>query len=159
MTRIAAALFLTMAFATQATAQASPPDTENGRFRFNQVLDGFLRLDTRTGEVSQCTRKIAGGWACRSVPDERAALEGEIARLQSENSRLQKDNGDLAARLAARTGPPAPDTARRPDTNRDELLRLPSDAELDRMVGFMEKVWRRLIEMVQRTHRDLDKKT
>jgi len=35
----------------------------------------------RTGQVSQCSRSDAGG-TCKVVPDERSALETEIARLQ-----------------------------------------------------------------------------
>ena len=50
----------------------------------------MLRLDTRTGAVSLCAKKDAG-WACNAVPDERAALENEIARLQRENGALKKD--------------------------------------------------------------------
>ena len=50
----------------------------------------MLRLDTRTGAVSLCAKQAAG-WACNAVPDERAALENEIARLQRENGALKKD--------------------------------------------------------------------
>ena len=42
-------MFLTLAVSAQ--AQVMAPDSENGRFTFNQVQDGFLRLDTRTGSV------------------------------------------------------------------------------------------------------------
>ncbi len=57
---------------------------------FSPVPDGMLRLDTRTGAVSICAKKDAS-WACTSVPDERQALENEIARLQRENGALKKD--------------------------------------------------------------------
>ena len=86
------AIILAIAFAALApAAQAQPtPDSENGRYIFSAVPDGMLRLDTRTGAVSICARKDAG-WACTSVPDERQALENEIARLQRENGALKKD--------------------------------------------------------------------
>jgi hypothetical protein len=51
---------------------------------------GVLRLDTRTRQVSQCSRSDAG-WACKAVPDERSALESEIARLRGENATLKKE--------------------------------------------------------------------
>ncbi len=54
------------------------PDTENGRYTLSPVTDGFLRLNTRNGEVSICTNK--NGWTCRLVPDERTALDTEIGR-------------------------------------------------------------------------------
>ena len=70
--------------------QNSPTDTEAGRFSFHKVDEGFLRLDSRTGQVSLCNHKNLG-WACETIPDERAALENEIARLQTGNAALKKD--------------------------------------------------------------------
>ena len=60
------------------------------RYSFNPVADGVLRLDTRSGQVSHCSRSD-GGWVCKVVPDERSALETEIARLQSENATTEKE--------------------------------------------------------------------
>src|SRR5689334_6428972 len=86
-----AALFVSaFVLATPAAFAQSVPDTENGRYSFSPVTDGMLRLDTRTGAVSICTRKDAV-WSCTSVPDERAALDNEIARLQRENGAMKKD--------------------------------------------------------------------
>ena len=76
----ALALTLSLADFAVASAQTATPDSENGRYSFNPVADGVLRLDTRTGQVSQCSRGDVG-WACKVVPDERSALETEIARL------------------------------------------------------------------------------
>ena len=66
-------------------AFAQTPDLEDKRFTFHKVDDGFLRLDGRTGAVSLC-RRPESGWVCGAVPDERAALENEIARLANENA-------------------------------------------------------------------------
>jgi len=132
-----------------AYAQTAAPDSENGRFTFSQVQDSLVRLDTRTGQVSTCSRRPAG-WACQAVPDERTALENEIARLQTENAGLKKQ---MMARgmLPGQKG----DTA----DNKPQLeLKLPNEADLDRVMTFMEKIWRRLIEMVQNAQRDFDKK-
>src|SRR5262245_53701323 len=86
------AIALTMSLAPLAAASAQPamPDGENGRYSFNPVADSVLRLDTRTGQVSQCSRSDAG-WTCKAVPDERSSLESEIARLQGENATLKKE--------------------------------------------------------------------
>src|SRR6266581_8495161 len=84
------AIALSLADFAAASAQTATPDSENGRYSFNPVADGVLRLDTRTGQVSQCSRSDAG-WAYKVVPDERSALETEIARLQGENGTLKKE--------------------------------------------------------------------
>jgi hypothetical protein len=134
-----------------ALAQTAMPDAENGRFVFNQVQDATLRLDTRTGQVSVCSKRPAG-WACESVPDERTALENEIVRLQGENAALKKE-------MLAR-GVPLPGTSKGESTvTKPQIeLKLPTEADLDRLMGFMERVWRRLIDMVQSVQRDVDKK-
>src|ERR1043165_765895 len=132
-------------FAPAAYAQTAP-DTENGRYVFNQVPDGMLRLDTRTGQGSLCAKKDTGG-ACNAVPDERQALESEITRLQRENGALKKD-------MIARGLPlPSGVTGRPPSSQRELNLTvpLPSDAEIDRMMSALEKMWKRLTDMVQKS--------
>src|ERR1700742_1450330 len=78
----------------------SMPDNENGRYTLSPVTDGMIRLDTRTGAVSTCSNSGAG-WACYSVPAERAALDAEIGRLQADNEKLK---AQLAAREPAVAG-------------------------------------------------------
>ena len=89
MRALALAFMLLLVHFGVASAQTARPDSENGRYSFYPVADGVLRLDTRTGQISQCSRSDAG-WACKVVPDERSALETEIARLQGENATLKK---------------------------------------------------------------------
>ena len=128
-----------------AQAQTATPDSENGRYSFSAVPDGMLRLDTRTGAVSLCAKQAAG-WACNMVPDERTALENEIARLQRENGTLKKD-------MLARGLPLPGGVASAPSSPRELNLKvpLPSDAEIDRVMSAFEKMWRRLQEMVQKS--------
>jgi hypothetical protein len=146
----ALALTLSLADFAVASAQTAAPDSENGRYSFNPVADGVLRLDTRTGQVSQCSRSDVG-WACKVVPDERSALETEIARLQGDNASLKKE---LLARGLPVPGVPSPSGAR-PD---EPELKLPSDAEVDKVMSFLEKVWRRFIEMGRNVQKDIERK-
>jgi hypothetical protein len=85
------------------------------------------------------------------VPDERAALETEIARLQGENATLKKE-------LLGR-GLPIPGASGRSVAKPDEPeVKLPSDADVDRVVSFLEKVWRRLVEMGRSVQKDIERK-
>jgi hypothetical protein len=153
-----------------ATAQ-SMPDAENGRYALSPVADGVIRLDTRTGAVSTCSNTGAG-WACYSVPDERAALDAEIGRLQSDNERskaeLEKLKADLAAREPVVTGKidealPKTDSLKKAEPKVAEGERrieipLPSDRDVDRVMSFLEQAWRRLVEMANRMQKDVSGK-
>lgn len=142
-------LFCTLS-GTPARAQDAP-DTDQGRFSFHKVDEGFLRLDTRSGQVSLCSHKNLG-WACETIPDERAALENEIARLQTGNAALKKE---LLARGLSLPEPVRPEP---PLAKNDYDLKLPSQADVDRVVTFMEKVWRRMIEAANNLQKDLQGK-
>ena len=140
-----------LAVPVAAISQTEMPDSENGRFTFSQSGADVLRLDGRTGQVSLCSKREVG-WSCMTVPDERAALEAEISRLQRENVVLKRE-------LMAR-GIPLPGNMQEPQAHpskREELgVRLPSDADLERVTAFIEKVWRRLVDMVQTMQKEQD---
>jgi hypothetical protein len=146
----ALALTLSLAPLAVVSAQMATPDSESGRYSFNPVADGVLRLDIRTGQVSHCSRSDAG-WACKVVPDERSALETEIVRLQDENATLKKE---LLARGLPVPGVPGPPGAKHGEPE----LKLPSDAEVDKVISFLEKVWRRLIEMGRNVQKEVEKR-
>ena len=154
---------------TGAGLAQSMPDAENGRYALSPVADGVLRLDTRTGAVSTCTNNGVG-WACYAVPDERTALDAEIGRLQADNERLK---AELAAREPAVAGKidealpkeslPKSDSLKKPEPKVAEGERkleipLPSDRDLDRVFSFLERAWKRLIEMANRVQKDVSGK-
>jgi hypothetical protein len=84
---VAVAILAMATCLTDAMGQ-SLPGMENGRYALAPVTDGVVRLDTRTGAVTTCSDK-GFGWACYTVPDERAAFDAEIGRLQQENETLR----------------------------------------------------------------------
>lgn len=137
----------------------SLPDGENGRYTLSPVPDGVVRLDTRTGAVSTCANKGAG-WACYAVPDERAAFDVEIGRLQTENETLR---AQLAQRdpttgktdeAMPKTDPLLPRIPKSADGERKLEIPLPSDRDIDRVMGFLESAWRRLVDMAARIQKD-----
>lgn len=147
------------------------PETENGRYALSPTGDGVLRLDTRTGAISTCNNSGAG-WACYTVPDERAAMDAEIGRLQADIVRLQAENERLKSQLASReptvsgktdeplpkSDPLKPAEPKVTEGGRKIEIPLPSDRDMDRMMSFLERAWRRLIEMANRVQRDIDGK-
>jgi uncharacterized protein YjeT (DUF2065 family) len=138
---------------TPVHAQDSAGPSDSARYTFHRVGDAFLRLDVGTGQVSQCGWASIG-WFCRVVPDERVALESEIARLQDTNIALKKEL--LARGLALPNGiKPDPQVSGR----NNYVLKLPGDAEIERVSAFMEKLWRRMVEMMANLQRDVLRKS
>ena len=155
---------LVVCVAGAGAAVAGAPEAENGRYTLSTTADGALRLDTRTGAVSTCSNSGAG-WACYAVPDERAAMDSEIGRLQAENEKLK---AELATREPTVSGKieevlPKSDPLKKSEPKIAESERkieipLPSDRDMDRMMSFLEKAWRRLMEMANRVQRDVNGK-
>jgi hypothetical protein len=104
----------------------------NGRFTMTPVADGFLRLDTRTGQVSLCTTS-GGQPQCRAGADERAALEAEIDRLAKENARLKAD------------APPPP---------KSESAQEDEDRRFDRALDKAERFMRRMLQLFRENGQD-----
>lgn len=107
----------------------------DGRYSFDRSGDAIVRLDSETGEVVTC-RAEGGQVVCPPGAAGDPALGAEVERLRRQVEALEKR---LAAVEAARPG--APQNA------------LPSDEELDRTLGFMERFFRRFVDIVK----DLDK--
>jgi hypothetical protein len=120
----------------QASAPKAAPESENGRYNMSPVAGGVLRLDTRSGQVSLCRQK-SDSWICETTADDRAAYEKEIARLQARVAGLEAELG------------------RRPGGGD---LKLPSDAEVDRVMKFFESVFRRFIGMIEGLQRENEQK-
>lgn len=118
-----------MAASTAAFAQ------EAGRFTLEKTAEGYVRMDRQTGEMSICTER-SGQLVCKLAADERSAFETELDRIVTRLDGLEK-------RLAAVESQPV----RVPD--------LPSDEEIERSLGYMEKFFRRFMEVVKDFDKDI----
>lgn len=129
----------TLLLVTPAAAEeAAPP----ARYSMTPIEGGALRLDTMTGAVDRCVAE-AGVWSCKSLPDEGRALQDEIDRLAAENAELRAKvpaGGDTSTSGAA--------DQRRPTMS----FSLPSEAEVDKAMDFMERILKRFKSMAK----DLD---
>jgi hypothetical protein len=138
-----AAVIAALVLAASAAADNAPPPLGEPRYSFHQVPDGFLRLDSETGEVALCSMQPVG-WACLAAPEDRAALEDQVARLRRENAALKQA-------LLSRGLPLPPGTTAEPppqDGGKYLTLRLPDRADIDRMVALAGNAWHRLIAAI-----------
>ncbi|MDE5440320.1 hypothetical protein GWG65_02440 [Bradyrhizobium sp. CSA207] len=159
----ALALAALVAISGGLVAAQSTPDSDNGRYAMTPIPEGVLRLDTRTGTISTCT-KNGTGWACYAVPDERAAFDAEIGRLQAEVDKL-KDQLATAPTVSGKVDEALPKSdplkkakPKVADGDRKIEIPLPSDQDVDRVMSFLEKAWRRLIDMASRVQKDVSGK-
>ena len=135
------ALVLTISLMAIAVSAAFAADaTVQGRYTLTPSGTGFVRLDTQTGQVSECTG-AAANLVCKSTPDERAALQGEIDRLQS-----KIDAWDAAA--------PAP------ATDKQSLeLNIPDDKQVDKAFNFLERMIKRFKGLVEEMRKEPSQST
>jgi hypothetical protein len=134
-----------------AAPQGMPPENEDSRFSFFRADDGYLRLDGRTGQVSLCMRRPAG-WLCQALPEERAALEAEIARLQGDNAALKKE---VLAHDLPLPGGVRPD----PAATADPRPPAPAGHEVNQFMSVLENAWRRVVAVIVSVQRDLLRKS
>lgn len=145
----------------------APP---GGRFTFNRIDNGYLRLDTQNGEIAYC-RPQTTGWMCQAASENRAEMESNIARLQadltvlkdlkSEISRLRDEVASLKREVAAlkEPPPPRPPADVRPSGKDGEaIIKLPTQEDIARARGFIEKTWNRLVDMIIAVQRDMMQK-
>ena len=129
-------------------ASLPPPQ----RYAFNRVDGGFVRLDNNTGQVAFCSAQAAG-WACELVPEDRAALDKEIARLQDEVAALKQEVALLRAPPPLPV-PPPPQPVPPPAAKNDEFSRN-LHKDLARARAYLKRTWQRVVEMVGGFQRDV----
>ncbi len=137
-----------------AHADDQTPDTAGGRYTLNKVADGFIRLDTLTGEVTQCSQRTVG-WACQAAPEDRDAYESEMARLRGENIALKQALLSHGLPLPSSVTPDQPGGHETGRHENDITIRLPSNAEIDRAVSYVGQIWQRFVEAVTRAQKQM----
>ncbi len=123
------------------------------RFTMTPVRDGALRLDTRTGAISHCMRKIED-WVCEKVEDNQQRARAEIKALMKENLVLR----DKIERLGSLPPPPpVPATGATPSADTASPqggLRILGYDVVDKAMEFFEKIARRFKDMIEDLKRD-----
>ncbi|ODT08927.1 MAG: hypothetical protein ABS58_00165 [Mesorhizobium sp. SCN 65-20] len=104
---------------------------ETQRFQMEKTDNGYVRMDTQTGEMSICEER-SGQLVCKLAADERSALQDEIGRLQTElkaiEERVVKLEGSLTAKLEST---------------------LPTEEEFEKTMGYMERFFRSFMGIVK----------
>ena len=138
------AKLIALAFVLSAAASTCLAAEAPGRYTMTTVEGSVWRLDSATGAMSVCGRKL-DHWACEAVSDDAQALKEEVDRLAHENQELRDKLAKAEEKEAEAPGKePAP---------RSPYARFPDHA-LDEMTDFVNAMIRRLQEMVQDLKQD-----
>lgn len=106
-----------------------PAAAEAGRYVMEPTADGFVRMDTQTGEMSVC-QLDGDDVICRLGADERSAFLDALDALEERVEVLERRlNADGSAAIA-REG-------------------LPDPEEFERGLGYMEEFMRRFMGIVE----------
>ena len=127
-----------------ALAQSTLPPSGGGRFSMHPADGGMLRLDGETGTMSMCKSQSGGQWACQALPDERAALDKEIARLAQENRDLQAS----VKRLEDLNGIPSDKPQKRADRGLGNVP-LPGPEDVDKAMSYLHGMVKKFKEKLK----------
>lgn len=122
---IVASAFLASALSFPAMAQ----DTD--RYTMEKSDNGYVRMDRKTGEMSICQER-SGQLVCKLAADERSAFQDEVDRLQDRLSGLEKRVAEIET--ASRLNPNA---------------LLPDEESFEKSLGYMERFFRRFMDIVK----------
>lgn len=111
-------------------AKAEPPPSGQ-RYEMKQVEDGFLRVDRESGLTAFC-KPSGEGYACRPTDESRSADAAMVAQLEQRVAALEAKVAMLTAEKKSLK-----------DDARDPTLDLPTDDQVDRVAGFLERTLRR----------------
>ncbi len=136
--RAVAAAFVAGVVLAPATvwAQSPLPAGSAGRFTMNPVDGGVLRLDTETGALSMC-KQVSGSWTCTMLPDDRTAVDAELARLKRENEDMKAS----VKRLEELAG--------LPDDGKRGKAQLPTEEDIDKAMNYVQRMLKKFKEKLK----------
>ena len=116
---------------------------DDGRFAIKPAGDGFIKLDKKTGGLTHC-RQVDTSWTCKVLNDESGELSASVEELLEDAAKIKQENKALKAKVAQleqklaklEAGP--------------KELKLPSDKDVDQIMGFFEKLLERFLEFARK---------
>lgn len=134
-----------------ALAGTAAAEEKSGRYTMTPVDNGFVRLDTETGDMALCRREGAA-WSCQAMADSSRPLQQEYDRLLAENKELKAEikRLDEIAGLGDR----------KPGTDRPAPgFKLPSEQDVDKALDYVQRMVRKFKEKLRELERDEAPKT
>lgn len=122
---LVASAFLASILSLPANAQGTD------RYTMEKSANGYIRMDRKTGEMSICEER-SGQLVCKLAADERSAFQDEVDRLQDRLAGLENRVAEM-------------ETAWR--LNPQNVL--PTEEDFEKSLGYMERFFRRFMDIVK----------
>lgn len=116
---------------------------EDGRFSIKPAGDGFIKLDKQTGGLTHC-RQVNTAWTCKVLNDESSELSASVEELLEEAAKIKQENKALKSKVAQ-----LEEKLAKLEADPKEL-KLPSDQDVDKIMGFFEKLLERFLEFAKK---------
>lgn len=126
---------LTLAAAAVALSPVPSSAQDAERYQLERTQDGYVRLDTRSGRMSLCQER-GERLICRAASEERGAYENRVEALEDRIEALEDRIAALEGRQAGND--------------------LPSEKEFEQTLGYMERFFRRFMDIVTEMDRRSD---
>lgn len=116
---------------------------EQGRFSIKPAGDGFIKLDTQTGALTHC-RQFEANWTCKILNDEAGDLSASAEQILEDAAKIKQENKTLRARVSQLERKLAK-LEKAP-----EQLKIPSDQDVEKIMGFFERLMERFLEFARK---------
>ncbi len=118
-----------------------------GRYTMTPTDDGYLRLDSQSGAVALCAR-TESGWSCTPVDDDQLSMQDKLAAITKENEELKDEVRELRRVLDSQIKNGGQ------NGSGSGSITLPSDQDVDKIIGFLEKLAKKFKGMVNELKED-----
>lgn len=128
--------FCSLLLATSALA-------DDGRFSIKPAGDGFIKLDTQTGALTHC-RQLEANWTCKILNDQTGDLSASAEQVLEDAAKIKQENKALRARVSQLEEKLAK-LEKEPGQ-----VKLPSDQDVEKIMGFFERLMERFLEFAKK---------
>lgn len=116
---------------------------EDGRFSIKPAGDGFIKLDKQSGALTHC-QPAEGTWSCKILNDKTGDLSASAEQVLEEAARIKQENKALRTKVAR-----LEEKLAKLEKGPGEL-KLPSDQDMEKLMGFFERMMERFLAFARK---------
>ncbi len=116
---------------------------DEGRFSIKPAGDGFIKLDKQTGALTHC-QQVDATWTCKILNDKTGDLSASAEQVLEDAAKVKQENKALRAKVAR-----LEERLAKLEKGPGEL-QLPSDQDVEKLMGFFERMMERFLAFARK---------